>query len=89
MSISLRTFCFAAGLSLAAAGAALAPTSALAFGHGGGHGGGFGHGHGHGHWGGGHWGGRWGYGPGLFYDGCFSKRFVNDDGEIFYRRVCY
>jgi len=86
----LRTFVFAAGLSLAAAGAVLAPTNALAFGphgpHGGGH---WGHG-GWGHHGGGHWGGSWGYGPRFVYGGgCFTRRALNPWGEIVYRRVCY
>jgi uncharacterized membrane protein len=96
MSKSLRTFAFAAGLSLAAAGVVLAPTSAMAWPHGGHHGGGH---HGGGHWGGhggfghhgGHWGGgHWGYGPRFVYGGgCYLKRYVNSWGELVVRRVCW
>ena len=90
---TLRKFAFAAGLSLVAAGAVLAPTGAEAH-----HFGGGGH-FGGGHFGGGHWGGHgggwghhggWGYGPRFVYGGdCYLKRYINSWGEIVVRRVCY
>jgi len=80
-----------AGLMALALGSAVvvsgvaSSTPAQAHGHGFG---GFGHqggGWGHG------WGRGWGYGGyyGGSYGGCYLKRFVDYDGDIVFKKVCY
>ena len=74
------------GSALAMSGVASAPALAGGFHH---HGGGWGH-----HGGGWGWGRGYGWGfryigyPG-YYGGCYLKRYVDYDGEIIVRRVCY
>ena len=100
---TLRTTALALALAASAVGvnqASAMPLGGPHFPHGGfGHGP-FGH-HGFGHgpfgpvgFGWGHPG--WGRGPGwgwggrpIVYGGCFVKRFVDDDGDLVVRRVCY
>lgn len=76
-----------AGLIIAALSAiSFSATPAAAFGHG--HGG-FGPGLGHGHWGHHGWGFGWPWFAGGYYGGCYLKRFVDEDGDIVVRKVCY
>ncbi len=57
---------------------------------GGGFGGHLGGGHFGGHFGGGHFGGHgfgWGY-PVPVYDACYTRKFIDDDGDLVIRHVC-
>jgi len=88
--ITIKSALVAAGLALgsltAGSLATTAPAQAHGFGFGFGHGG-FGHGFGHG------WGHGFGWafhGGGGYYGGdCYLKKSYDDDGYVYWSKVCY
>jgi hypothetical protein len=94
-AINIKSALIAATLAVGAftATSIATTTSAQAHGFGIHFGGGFGHGFGWGH----HWGHRFGWGGPYFggyggddYEGgCVIRRFVDEDGDVVVRKVCY